>query len=719
MITKRNGYFYVRYHSSYEKYNARKMGKASNLIERDSVYATGEIERGFFELVIQVKNEHIIEKLLQGYFNKMGLNIYYDGGTEFYDKKILELIIPYLDYLNVEYYVLSKKEIDNLTRTVRLKNKLLPKINTQKFINFVKTNVIPNEQQINILNICDDFYKKNDISKLVWSCGLGKTLLSILIIKKMGWKNILIGVPSIYLQKQFINEILKIFPNNDNILCVGGTFQQSTTDKTKILSFYKNKINEISFIITTYASCHLLNDNQFKFDFKIGDEAHHLTGLENEETKNYNLFHKIISSKTLFMTATEKTISTKKNCIVYSMENEKIFGNLLDLKSVNWAIENKKITDYNLLILSNTENEINDIIKDLNIDFPNKELFMSAFMSLKAIEKYNDLTHILICCNETENTEIIKVYIDKILDKKIFNIDKSMFYNNAIHSNKKINIDLNDPDNEIDKFKKSKYGIISSVYIFGEGFDLPKLNGVVFAENMISDIRIVQTALRSNRLEYNNPTKKAYIIIPYLEHNDIVCDNDAFNRVRMIISKLRNVDETIEQKINMSTIKKNDSKKSSNSKNEYDYDFIHENHELGKIKLRLKYSKALGSKCSEEQDEYNYVKMINKELNIQSKEQYSEMITKSIHKNYIENPDEYFKLKGVWDNWYDFIGIDTMKFIRYKNEWIEFCKDKKISSNEDYIQNCDIYDCLPKNPVDFYKDFSNVLNELGLIKKRR
>ena len=43
------------------------------------------------------------------------------------------------------------------------------------------------------------------------------------------------------------------------------------------------------------------------------------------------------------------------------------------------------------------------------------------------------------------------------------------------------------------------------VYIFGEGFDLPKLNGVVFAEQMTSEIRIVQSALRPNRMDKNQP----------------------------------------------------------------------------------------------------------------------------------------------------------------------------------------------------------------------
>ena len=48
------GYIYIRNHLSYNEYDACKMGKTTNIPERDMQYATGEIKRGYFELVIQV-----------------------------------------------------------------------------------------------------------------------------------------------------------------------------------------------------------------------------------------------------------------------------------------------------------------------------------------------------------------------------------------------------------------------------------------------------------------------------------------------------------------------------------------------------------------------------------------------------------------------------------------------------------------------------------------
>lgn len=689
-----SGYIYLRNHESYDTYKAYKLGKTNNIPDRDSQYTTCEILRGEFILVIKIDNIDKVELLLQNNFNN--LHVYINGGIEFYKKEIINYIIPYLKSLNLDFKVLTKEEIEKLTRSIKI--------------------VKPNIQQQDILNNINIFFDNNKIGKILWSCGLGKTLLSILICKQLNeslklirliiqkngiaifeqlnFKKILIGVPTIYLQNQFKNEILKVYPNENNILCIGSL---ETTNINKIKLFIENN-NETIFIITTYTSCKLLINETF--DFKIGDEAHHLVGLDN---KNYNIFHKIKSNKTLFMTATEKIIDMD-----YTMDNKETFGKIIDEKTVKWAIENKKITDYNLLIIKNSEQDIDNIIKTLNIKVDNKELFISAFMALKSIEFYDDLTHILVYTNSIENSEIITNYIDEILNKQIINIKKEDIYNNNLHSNKKLNI-----NKEIEKFKNSKYGIISNIYYFSEGFDLPKLNGVVFSENMESDIRVVQSALRPNRLDYNNPNKKAYIIIPYIDSID--WDNKSFNKCRKIISKIRNVDETIEQKITISNIKT----RNSNSKeiNNYNYSLESNIDQLNNIKLRLKYSRTLESNLSEEQDEYNYIKSINKEMNISSKEEY--VINKDNHKNYIDDSEKYFKIKGVWKNWYDFIGFDINQFIKNKDEWIKFCKEINIKSLEDYKEKCKIYKQLPKDPENFYIGFTNIDFELKLNKTRR
>ena len=738
-----SGYIYIRVHSSYDKYNVCKLGKTLNLMERNSTYKTGEVECGFFELVIEVQKQKldIIERLLQNHFKSLEYYYYLDGGTEFFKKDIISLIVPYLKTLNLKFTILSKEQIKSIT----WKNCNIKKINITNFINILKfssknkeTNeiIIPREHQINVLLKIDDFYRNNNIGKLIHCCGLGKALLGILIVQKLKCKLVIIGVPSIYLQQQMKNEIMRIYTNHKNILYIGGYTEknenytiESTTKEDDINKFINKKSSDCKFLITTYDSCNKLSNN--KFDFKIGDEAHHLVGSEFEKTKDS--FHKIKSKKSLFMTATEKIIENNRtNKIIYSMDDKNIFGEVIDMKSINWAIENKKITDYNLVILKNTDDEINNIINSLNLCdnkeiMHHKDLFLSAFMSLKSIEKYNDLTHILIYTNKTENSELVKKYIDVILTLNIININKENYYNKSLHSKSSEN--LNDikfsdgsiKEGEISKFKKASWGIISSVYIFSEGFDCPKLNGVVFGENMDSDIRIVQSTLRPNRLDSSFPNKKAYVIIPYIDTENFITDNMSFDKCRKIIAKIRNVDEKIEQKINVVSLNKSSSKPSDDPKEKIKYHHIIENgDELTKIMLRLRYSKALGSQYTEEEDEYNYVKELNKQLNIQSKEDYTKESVKVYHEKYIEYikyPEEYFK--GIWKNWYDFIGVNTKKIIQDKNDWINFCKENNVKSLNEYNELCKLYDVLPMNPADFYIGFVSIPIELGLYTKRR
>ena len=741
------GTIYLRDNAWYKTENVIKMGIATFAKDRSNTYITGEVERGEYICVIEITLDKMkfTDKCLKHYFKSF--HIYKGGGTEFYNRCIIDLIEPYFKNINIPYEILTKEQINLMNRYERVRNipnvdkvkKVFNELNVKNIIQTYKikrskknsivsnNNIVnelsyviePNNCQQYVLERIEEFYNFNNIGKIVWACGLGKALLCILIVKLLKFKSVVIGVPSNNLQKQIKNEILKIFPNKTNILFVGGDETdgiKSSTDKTEIIKFLNNNLNsQPKFVISTYHSCHLLVDKDIAFEIKIGDEAHHLVGIEREENRGFRLFHKIISSKTLFMTATEKTIETRTNKEIYSMEDENIFGKYIDVKSVHWAIENKKITDYNILVLKNTEEEVDEIITNLRLHIINKEIFISCYMCLKSFEKYNDLTHLLLYTNTTEDAELSKKYINEILSLNVLSIQKEKIYNNSLHSK-----NCNDLDSEVNKFKNTYYGIISCVYIFGEGFDLPKLNGVCIAGNMQSETRIVQYLLRPNRLDFENPNKKAYVIIPYIDADDWEIKDKSYDKVRTIISQMRNVDENIEQKIIVSVGKKE--KKEKTKKEEmriYCEDYIFEENmsELNKIKLRLRYSKALGSKFTEEQDEYNYVRSINSSLNIKSKKDYIQQ--QDFHSNFIASPEEYFKSKGVWNNWYDFMGVDTTKFIQSKQEWINFCKQKGVKSLDDYYIYCEEYDILPKEPADFYKDFTNIPSELQFNRNRR
>jgi superfamily II DNA or RNA helicase len=694
------GTIYLRDNAWYKMENVIKMGIATFAKDRSNTYITGEVERGEYVCVIEIPLDKmkIMDKCLKNYFKSF--HIYKGGGTEFYNRCIVDLIEPYLKQLNISYKVLNQEEIHVMNRCERIRPIPMMKL-IQAYKRKMLTRIKPSDHQQYVLDIIQGFFHLYNIGKIVWACGLGKALLSILIVKVLKLKSILICVPSIHLQHQIKKEILKIFPTTSNILVIGSN---GTTDKIQIVNFITILNSQPKFIISTYHSCHLLVD--VMFDLKIGDEAHHVVGMDKE--KGFRLFHKIKSSKTLFMTATEKTIEQQYKEI-YSMDDETIFGKYIDVKSVHWAIENKKITDYNILVLKNTEDEVAAIASSLRLTIYNKEIFISCYMCLKSFEKYNDLTHVLLYTNTTEDAELSKKYINDLLSFNVVSIQG--IYNNSLHSK-----NSNDLCSEVYKFTHTPYGIISCVYIFGEGFDLPQLNGVCIAGNMQSETRIVQYVLRPNRLDAQHPNKKAYVIIPYINTDDWKTENKSYEKVRNIVSQMRNVDENIEQKVFV-LVGTNEKKEHSKKDVRKYYEFQENGNELNKLKLRLRYSKALGSKCTEEQDEYNYVRSINSELHITSKKEYIQC--QDTHGNFITFPEEYFKLKGVWNTWYDFMGVDTTHFIQSKYDWIKFCKEKKMNSLDDYYRFCEDYDVLPKEPDEFYTHFTNIPSELGFHKNRR
>jgi len=541
------GYIYIRIHESYDIYGACKLGKASNIPDRDSTYRTGEIKRGTFIKVFKMDNISIIEQKLQQYFNKY--NIYYDSGTEFYKKDIIELIEPYFKKNNIEYKLLSKDEIDKLLRKEKSNEK--NKTDEHKDINIVEPRLY---QQI-IIDKSYEHYLKNDKGILCLTCGVGKTLLSLWIAKKLNCQKILIGVPNTRLLSQWSFEIKKIF--DYPILIVSGNINE-----TEILNYMKKHQNNI--IVTTYASCYKILSvcnirygkmtyfSEYEFDMIINDECHHLTkSNDDEKEREYVKMLKIPTKKQLSLTATLKQLDIKtKDDKVISNDNIELFGEIIDKKELFWAIENNIICNYVIQTIMANEEDLNDKLKMFEIvDDIDKRLFLSAYTSLKSIIS-NQSHHLLIYSNDTNNSKKVMKYIDKLLEYKYFDLPE-LYYSNYFG-------DMNESEHNdiLKQFEESKYGIIGCVYCLGEGWDLPLLDAVVFSETMSSNIRIVQSALRASRKNKNEPTKITKIILPILNTTDLLtsAENQDMKKIREVIYQMGLEDEMISQKIKASKI---------------------------------------------------------------------------------------------------------------------------------------------------------------------
>lgn len=542
-------------------------------------------------------------------------------------KDVMVQFYKFLKKKGVECKLLAPEEVDRLNENYKnFKHKYTEKnedifeeekedsFDIDKFFNIP----IPYNYQQETLNLMVEYYLTNTIGQIIWACGLGKALLSLFFVKNQGYRTICIGVPTLYLRGQFMKEILKLFPHKKNILLIGG--EGGTTNPIEIKKFM-NYRKKYKFVITTYDSCWLLTD--YDFEFKIGDEGHHLVcPRKQEDKKTYDKFHLISANKTLYMTATRKIIENKDK--VYSMDDEKTFGNIIDdTKNVKWAIENSHITDYHICVLNNiTEDELNLIMQSLKIKFNDKEqeLFLSAYMTLKSMEIYSNITHTLIYVNKKEHAKKVKEFIKIILDSNLININGNELYNNDIHSDNCV-----DKNNEIIKFKNSKFGIISCVYMLGEGFDLPELTSVCIAENMESYIRIVQYVLRPNRLNKKIPDKIANIIFPYIDRDDWDDDNSSFQKLRNTISQIRLEDDRVEQKIKVPKLNHKKYDGNSNEEEKYDYCELDDDYEgLNKIKIKLIKSRELGrTKLKNFIDELKIYRITNRKLYFEKQVEYN------------------------------------------------------------------------------------------------
>ena len=270
-------YIYARSNSWFQQHNVVKVGFTQCCIARGASYVTGEIDRGHYCFVVSIylpdntrTSMNLIDTCMKHYFHH--LKVYQGGGTEFYDTSIVDVIPSYLSKSNLGFDVLSCEEIDALQR-LRLLVESLSKTSISKHLNELTVEKIqtyhshvaihplrPNSYQLDVIDRAIEYFKHNKTGKIIWACGLGKSLLSLFIVRKMNCRSILYGVPSLHLLDQLEREIKKVFPN-DSVIKVNENFQS--------LESVDNKI-----IITTYHSCHKLKDLQF--DIKIGDEANHL-----------------------------------------------------------------------------------------------------------------------------------------------------------------------------------------------------------------------------------------------------------------------------------------------------------------------------------------------------------------------------------------------------------------------------------------------------------
>jgi predicted helicase len=474
------------------------------------------------------------------------------------------------------------------------------------------------------LDLANDHFKITDRGKLIMACGTGKTFTSLRIAENetKGKGLILFMVPSIALLGQTLREWSADANEPINAICIcsdsGITKKQIQNDDTVDFSvvdlalpastdvksiirqfrlYKENPAGGMTVVFSTYQSIDVIGEAQKRllaedpdaiFDMVICDEAHRTTGVtlaEGDESAfvkiHYNQFIK--ARKRMYMTATprlysddSKSKAAQVDAVLCSMDDESLYGTEIYRIGFGEAVDRGLLTDYKVLILTLSENDVNPAVQK-SIAFNANEI--NASDTLKLIGCINALSKHIIgdegtiktvdplpmrravaFCQSIKVSKVItssfnatsEVYLEGLEQEK----RKGMVKANSTHIDGGMNAPerdrllswLKDP-----KMPEDECRILTNVRCLSEGVDVPSLDAVMFLSARNSQVDVVQSVGRVMR---KSPGKNyGYIIIPVVIPADVdpvkaLDDNERFKVVWTVLNALRAHDDRFNALVN-------------------------------------------------------------------------------------------------------------------------------------------------------------------------
>ena len=636
-------YIYIRTNPSYDVHDACKMGKSQNIHDKDLQYTSRDVKRGCFETVFEVpiKQNTIIERLLQYKFRE--LNINRGGGVDFYNKKIITLIEPYLITLGIKYKKLSKQEISDLVRCnrVRITKK---KINIQSFIHMLKSKkknkqYIWNERdyQKNIINFSKDELLLRNKLYIELPTGGGKSYIVYNLFEYLKSEFIIIVSPRKIVNLQNISQkYLQILKDNYII------FNYSTDNNfDEYLSLSSKKIvicctQSISKIYQSISSKEIINITIWFDEAHWGIEEW-IDNLNEDRNSQFWLLNNRHIKYRIFTSA-----SPNKPKI---LQNENIFGKMhspikvKELINLNWL---SKIKPYVYSENKKNVNNINYIICDFSeenrnfgFSFHNKQknafnLFYKHYKQYKS-NKTNIKPFLLVSDNFTIEKE---PKLQKVLLE--YNYRDIKIYETTIHSI---------------GYVVAKYSI---------GYDFNKLDFMCLSDPKLSiqDIKqCIGRGIRPDELGENGSNREKILIVSL----PVYIDDNGNNKYEKIIEVLKYLLYDIEipfEEIEFKNRYTPNFKESEYKSNDYDG--------INDVKSTLLNLLELENKITALATTYEKAIKIIADKNITSKESYYELCERDNRLS--KEPEIVFK--GQFTNWIKYLSIGRVYY------HLETCKNK-------------------------------------------
>ncbi len=488
----------------------------------------------------------------------------------------------------------------------------------------------PRSHQIEAIKATKEYFSspKNARGKLIMACGTGKTYTSLKIMEALDPKIMLFLAPSIALLSQTFREYAqeKSEPFYASIVCSDDKVGQSkdednddikfselpikpSTRLEDILSTYEKaqKENKRFIIFSTYQSALRIKEAQEaglnEIDLIICDEAHRTVGAmystnERDDKNAFTLCHSdknIKAKKRLYMTATPKVYSEsskakakEKDNVIYSMDDEVVFGEEIYTLNFSKAIALDLLTDYKVIILavrkenlSGVTNSVNKKIKELKAEGTklDKKLINNEFVC-KIVGTHKGLAKqdLIVLDEENKEDHNLQNQYDTAPSQRAINFCKSINTSKNIKDsfetimecydeelkkksfkNLKISIDhvdgtMNCKDRlekleELNQFQPNTCKVLSNARCLSEGVDVPALDSIVFFDGKSAMVDIIQAVGRVMRKAKRK--KRGYIILPIaLEESEIknldeAVNNTNFKNIWKVIKALRSHDPSL------------------------------------------------------------------------------------------------------------------------------------------------------------------------------
>lgn len=475
--------------------------------------------------------------------------------------------------------------------------------------------------------------QKLDRGKLIMACGTGKTFTSLKIAEECAGKGkrVLFLVPSLSLLSQTLTEWTQesTTPLHSYAVCsdteVGKKANKSaidavttlahelqypaTTDAEKLAgNVEKHHDSEhMTVVFSTYHSINTVSDAQnnegmAEFDLIICDEAHRTTGSthDSEDDSNFVKIHDsgfILGKKRLYMTATPRIFSddVKSNAsefTLFSMDDEKLFGETLYTINFSEAVKLGLLVDYKVIVLTVDSDTIIDKIgatitenADIVVDDAARIVGCWKALSKQGIhadveEDTAPMQRALAFCQVIEQSE--KARTHQVSSKNIANIFQTVVeaYQTAEQNEgneishhlvceaqhvdggmgasqkeEKLNWLKATPEPVFDENDQARpiCRILSNVRCLSEGVDVPALDSVLFLTPRNSQVDVVQSVGRVMRLAPNK--KRGYVILPVVippgvDPNKALDDNKTYKVVWQVLNALRSHDDRFDAMIN-------------------------------------------------------------------------------------------------------------------------------------------------------------------------